>query len=270
MRTSGHAALGGADNDLLFGGALDTVGNFFLAGEFEGTGDFGLGPVMADGGRDIFLVKLSASGAVVGAKTFGSAGNERAYGIATDASGNVVLVGETNDGALDFGGGPVWYSGGIVDSFAVKLTSAGGHQWTKSFGGLGTDQAFAVAVGGSGSVVVAGRFTDSINPGGGPLVAPPGTFGTYVARFSSSGVFSWAKAFSATKEVVSYLRCGDVRRGSDRRWQVRRRRVNLRGLAPRFRKGLVPLSRAARRKWRMPLDPDRGLSDIRRTTRQYE
>ncbi len=51
----------------------DASGNYYVAGEFEGTVDFGAGPLTSAGGSDIFFLKLDPSGSVIWSKRFGAA-----------------------------------------------------------------------------------------------------------------------------------------------------------------------------------------------------
>jgi hypothetical protein len=50
---------GDAGRDELFDIALDAAGQTIIAGSFEGTIDFGSGPLLANGLPDMFLAKLS-------------------------------------------------------------------------------------------------------------------------------------------------------------------------------------------------------------------
>jgi hypothetical protein len=52
------AALGGAGADAAYGVATDAAGNLYVTGAFEGTVDFGAGPLTATG-RDGFVAVLA-------------------------------------------------------------------------------------------------------------------------------------------------------------------------------------------------------------------
>lgn len=90
-------------------------------------------------------------GAGDGASQFG-------YGVATDAVGNVYVIGEYG-GALDFGAGPL-ENQGTVSGFVAKLDRNGKTAWSRRIGGAGDASAYAVAV--SGNVFVGGYFKGSL------------------------------------------------------------------------------------------------------------
>jgi hypothetical protein len=178
--------------------AVDPWGAIFLGGGFAGTIDFGAGASSSAGLYDVFVVKLDPSGSVVWGKRFGAAGNEELGGLAVDASGSVVVTGNT-DGAVDFGGGAL-AGVGSMDLFAVKLDGAGGHVWSKRFGDGSAQHGRAVAVSGAGDVAIAGQAAGSIDFGCGAL---PDNVGNdpvlggdvVLARLSPAGTCLWSKRF---------------------------------------------------------------------------
>jgi hypothetical protein len=99
---------------------VDRFGNIILAGEWRGTENFGNTSVMS-GSTDAFAAKLSPSGKGVWGQVFGDgASQQRCFGVATDAEGNVLVGGEF-DGSVAFGGLGLSNSGGR-DGFAAKLS----------------------------------------------------------------------------------------------------------------------------------------------------
>jgi hypothetical protein len=56
-----------------------------------------------------------------------------------------------------------------VDIFVVKLTASGNYVWGETFGGIGTDVAFGVAVDSAGYVHVAGYFIDEVDFDSSPI-----------------------------------------------------------------------------------------------------
>jgi len=84
----------------------------------------------------------------------------------------------------------------------VDVAPAGGaFRWATRFGATGSDLGQAVAVDGSGNVVVAGYFTGTADFGGGP-VAAIGSYDLFVAKYTASGAYVWARHFGGTGLVV--------------------------------------------------------------------
>jgi len=111
---------GGSSDDQARGVAVDSGGNVILSGFFINTVDFGGGPLTSTG-LDIFVVKLSPSGAHLWSQRFGSTSSEAGNGVAVDGSSNVVVTGYFA-GTVDFGGGPLTSVGGFYyDIFLLKL-----------------------------------------------------------------------------------------------------------------------------------------------------
>ena len=89
----------------------------------------------------------------------GTFDTDRAYGIATDSSGNVYVTGYAN-GGLDgntYVGGDMYCMPHIIgDLFVVKYGSSGVKQWTKQLGTSSCDLAKGISTDSSGNVYVTG------------------------------------------------------------------------------------------------------------------
>jgi hypothetical protein len=118
--------------------------------------------------------------------------------VATDASGDVLVVGDFG-GSLDFGGpAPLVATTGATNVFIAKLGGASGsYGWATSFSGSGNQRAASVAVDASGDVLVTGQFSGSVDFGAGP-VAGGTSNNAFVAKLAAgSGALVWAKQFAA-------------------------------------------------------------------------
>jgi len=158
--------------------AVDSAGNIVVTGYFRGTVDFGGGPLVSAGDIDVFVAKFDSQLQHIASRRFGVAGAEMPFGVAVDASGNVVLVGSFVE-SIDFGGGPL-VSVGDLDVFVAKLDPQLQHIWSKRFGGELDQEATGVAADGAGNIVVIGAFAGTIDFGDGPLVSA-GDFDVFVA-----------------------------------------------------------------------------------------
>jgi hypothetical protein len=168
--------VGGSANDVGRGISIDAAGDVVVTGNFMSSSvNFGSGAMANSGGADIFLAKYSSDGTARWSKRFGGSLSleEKAFGVATDSAGSIVVTGSVVD-AIDFGGGALG-GDGYYDIFVAKFGSAGTHAWSKRTGaGAGT----AIATEDStGNVVVTGYFTGNtvVNFGGANLSSPGGS-----------------------------------------------------------------------------------------------
>ncbi|WP_437582071.1 hypothetical protein [Sorangium sp. So ce887] len=113
-----------------------------MTGAFEGTVDFGAGPLVSAGSADVFVLKLDPAGHAIWSRRFGSSPyGEAGTKIALDASGNILLGGSYGgavfDGPppVDFGGGPLPWAYDFSSSavFLVKLDPDGNHLWSRGY-----------------------------------------------------------------------------------------------------------------------------------------
>lgn len=179
-----------------FGSALvvDAAGTVFVTGVFEGTADFGGGPLTSAGQGDGFLARYSSAGAHLWSRRFGGVWNDSSNALAVDPGGDVIVTG-TFLGSVDFGGAVLASSG--FDVFLAKYSPAGAHLWSRRFGGTLQDAGTAVALDASGNVVLAGTFEGTIDVGGGPLTAAGGT-DVFLAQYSPAGAHRWSRRIGGT------------------------------------------------------------------------
>ncbi len=130
------------------------------------------------------------------ANVFGGASSDRAYGVARDAAGNVVLVGRFN-ADLDFGGGAL--NADAADIFIAKFDAAGAHLWSQNFGGPNNDgdNDVQVAIGPSGEIAVTGNINSAVDFGAGPIGGAGGP-DMFVMVLEANGNLRWARAFGGT------------------------------------------------------------------------
>ncbi|MEI8024114.1 MAG: SBBP repeat-containing protein, partial [Actinomycetota bacterium] len=119
--------------------AVDSSGNIYTTGSFEGTVDFdpgvGTANLTAVAFSDVFVSKLDASGNYVWAKSFGGTDYDSGGSVAVDSSGNVYTTGSFRSTA-DFDpsvGIANLTSAGFLEVFVSKLDASGNYVWAKSF-----------------------------------------------------------------------------------------------------------------------------------------
>lgn len=191
---------GSSGNEAGYAVAADGSGNVVVTGQFQGTVNFGGGPLVASG-ADIFVAKFDATGAHLWSKRFGNTQADEGHGIDVDGSGNVVITGSFQL-AVDFGGGPLTSPSGL-SIFLAKYDGNGVHQWSQRFSGLGSEIGNALAIDAAGNIVVTGQYAGNVDFGGGPLnwVASGDCF---LAKFDANGVHQWSHGFGGSSQNLGY------------------------------------------------------------------
>jgi hypothetical protein len=136
-----------------------------------------------------------AGGAHEWSRRFGGASSDAATAVATDSRGNVLLAGYFAT-AIDFGGG-VLTPAGAMDMFLVKLAADGTYLWSRRFGGTSWDYLEAITVTPNDEIVIAGRFYNSVDFGGGPRGGGSG-YQPFVAKLNADGSHIWSQSFTGT------------------------------------------------------------------------
>jgi FlgD Ig-like domain len=172
--------------------ATDANGNVYVTGYFTGSIDFGGGVLTSAGSNDVFLAKFNSAGVHQWSMRFGSADDQRGTGVATDAAGNVYIVGSFKN-AVNFGAGNL-FSAGLNDIFLAKFNGAGALQFAKRFGNAGDQPGGMIATDPAGNVILGGYFGGRVNFGGGNLVNGGG-WDVYVVEFNSAGISQWSHSF---------------------------------------------------------------------------
>lgn len=188
--------LGGALVDEIWGIALDTTGAAYLVGTTT-SNDFPVASAFRAtraGSSDAFVTKFSSSGSLAYSTYLGGTGQDFGYGIAVDASGSAVAVGQTL--STDF---PVFplaaptpafqqSNSGGSDAFVTKLSPAGSALIYSTFlGGTASEKAFGVALDGSGNAFVTGETSSTNFPVVGSLQTAAGDVDVFVVQLNALG-----------------------------------------------------------------------------------
>ncbi|MBK8176612.1 MAG: SBBP repeat-containing protein [Rhodospirillales bacterium] len=137
------------------GVATDPDGNIYVVGETWGA----LGGTFKGGYSDAFVIKYDRDGRTLWTRQPGSPERDWASGVATDAAGNVHVVGTTT-GLL---GGPKKGDFGDFDAFIIKYDRDGRNVWRDQAGSDRSDYPQGVAVDADGDVYVAGGTNGSLS-----------------------------------------------------------------------------------------------------------
>ena len=196
-------SVGGVQNDVAFGIAVDALENVYITGYFNDTVDFDPGPgttnVTSQGAYDIFLLKLDSNGNFLWVKTIGGNSYDIAYSIKLDTSSNIYLTGIYKE-TVDFDPGAGTFSltsAGDYDSFVLKLDASGNFIWAKSSGGNALDYGRYLTVDLAENVYIAGYLegTADLDPGSGVAnFTSHGAGDMYIQKLDISGNLVWAKS----------------------------------------------------------------------------
>ena len=187
----------------------------YVAGYFASpTAAFGSATLTSAGGEDVFVAKLIDAGSTGGftwAQRAGGTGNDQASALALSGT-SVYVAGAFAGATAGFGSATLINSSGLNDVFVAKLSDTGptgSFAWAQRAGGMGNEQAFALAVSGT-SVYVAGPFA-SLTAGFGPTTlanagANMGYYDVFVAKLTdagNTGSFVWAQQASGTGSDIA-------------------------------------------------------------------
>ncbi len=177
------------------------------------------------GGYDVLVARLSGSGYLYWAKTFGGNYDDYGYSIQQRPDGGYILAGytfsypgmsnilvikldiqgkvvwakiykgnsydyaysiqPTPDGGYILGGYTYSYGAGNADILVLKINSYGGFRWAKTFGGSNEDYAYCIQETLDGGYILAG-YTYSFGAG---------IYDILVLKLDSQGNLEWAKTF---------------------------------------------------------------------------
>jgi hypothetical protein len=175
-------------NDTGYGVALDGSGNIYIAGSTGGN----LDGFISEGLLDIFLTKFTSSGNRIGSKQFGTSGDDIAYAVATDTSGNIYITGSTG-GSL-----PGWTNLGGKDIFLAKFDSSGNQIFVNQFGTNQDDVAYGIAIDSSGNIYITG------STGGTLGTTSAGGLDIFLAKFDYSGNSIFTQQFGTNQDDTGY------------------------------------------------------------------
>ena len=187
--------------------AVDSTGNVYFTGFFEGTVNFGGGPLSVPytSDLDVFIAKFTKAGAYTWAKHFTNTGNDQGYGIAVDGQGNVA-VGGTFSNTINFGGGDLVSPNAMTDAFVADFTTNGVYRWQRRLGAPDANEGVrGIAVNGAGNVAVVGAGLKAFDFGGGSVAAFGGSDGWVAKYAAANGAYQWAARAGRNRERLRQL-----------------------------------------------------------------
>jgi hypothetical protein len=187
---------GGVSSDDVGSVAVDGSDNIIITGNTQGEINLGGSTLTSGTGtRNGYVAKFDASGNHQWSVGANATDSVYSNSVDVDANGNVVIAGFFY-ASMDFGGGTIT-SAGSADVFVTKFDSAGNHQWSSRFGDAAGHQGVeAVAIDGSGDIILSGIFWDTVDFDGGVLTST-GERDVFVAKLDGTGSHLWSQSFGS-------------------------------------------------------------------------
>jgi hypothetical protein len=168
---------GGASEEDCRALASDQDGHIFAGGMFVQTIDLNPGTGTdyhtSNGGYDIYVSKLDASGNFYWAKTWGGAENtwDVPSSLSLDENRNIYIAGRFKSSVIDFDPGTGvenHYCNGDYDAFVSKLDSEGEFQWARTWGGAEADYNSDLYITNDNTLYFLGYFRTTVDLDPGP------------------------------------------------------------------------------------------------------
>jgi len=171
------------------GATVDEAGNTYIAGTFNGTVDFGGGPLSSISGVDVFVAKFGPDGSHLWSSNYTPTNFIQVTALAAQPSGGVYVAGILpKGGEIDFGGGPLGDAQNNL--WAVKFASNGVHEWSDEYG-----RGVILDIDATNThVAFAARNSSTVDFGGGPIGAGLGSQAV-AAKLTSAGDHEWSRGF---------------------------------------------------------------------------
>jgi hypothetical protein len=191
---------------------VDSVGDIYVAGSFNGSVDFAAGTGSSDtltdtgGSGSSYVTKFGSNGNYGWTRAFanGSTNNMNVNSIAADPSGNVYIAGAFT-GSPNFAGGlgsdVQTDGGGSGDAYITKLIPTGGYGWTKTFdtspGGYASGDAVTTDI--NGDIYMLSGFGNTVNFAGisGNDSQTQNSSGA-ITMYAPDGSYRWTRTFDTT------------------------------------------------------------------------
>jgi Beta-propeller repeat len=133
---------------------------------------------------------------------YGGSDYDYGNGIATDVSGNCIIVGTTSstNAIATVGAYQIAFGGGNYDVFVVKFNSNGARQWATYYGDIEQDIGYGVTIDDSGNIIIGARTssTNGMATTGAYQTIFGGNHDAFIAKFNNNGIRQWATYYGGS------------------------------------------------------------------------
>ena len=161
-------------------------------------------------GYDVWITKITPTGSIIWAKTYGSNASDVGYGIVEDADGNFIVAGEVGAASGNvtnhYGGDDVWI---------FKIDAIGNLIWEQNYGGSAGDQIIGIEATSDGNYLLCSKSSSNNFD----LTSNYGSSDYWIVKLDPNGAILWQKSYGGssvettqkTKEVKDgYLVLGQT------------------------------------------------------------
>ena len=185
--------LGGTEDDVLLVIQQTNDGGYILGGWSE-SNIAGEKTENSLGGKDYWVVKLNASGAIQWQNTIGGSLDDRLRSIQQTEDGGYIIGGRSNS---NISGDKTENSRGDADYWVVKLNSLGGIQWQKTLGGNAIDHLRTLQQTSDGGYILGGRSNSNISSE--KTENSQGGLDYWVVKLDNSGAIQWQNTIGGSQ-----------------------------------------------------------------------
>ena len=191
--------LGGVGNEQISAIQTDLGNHVFIAGSFSDEFVAGNEILQSQGGEDVFLAKLDATGQALWLRQGSSNADDTSTGLTVDNAGNSYWIGSYWLQA-QFDNLTLMASTGSKAIFLTKYTNDGTLEWGKSISGSAIKVANAITHDDDGNIYIAGRFSDSLFIDNSVLV-PSGNSDLFLCKLDAQGTLIWTSQAGTSGDI---------------------------------------------------------------------
>jgi hypothetical protein len=208
---------GGISNEYSNAICTDQNGNVYVTGTFQGPtftiGGFTLHNY-GTGSLDIFIAKFDASGNLLWLKGAGGPKDDWAYGICTDANGNIYITGFFQSPLIAFDTTILNNSDttGSTDILITKYDSTGNIVWAKQEGsGQSYDHSYGICIDVNGNIYITGSYGyNTFTIMGHDTLNTHGSYDIFISKYDGNGNLIWAEGMGGNQSDEAHGICIDI------------------------------------------------------------
>jgi putative cell wall-binding protein len=194
-------AIVGTNSSSGFGVAVLSDGSAIITGDFKDTATFGTTTLTSTGIGDVFIAKISPTGAWLWAIHADGSGSTRGDAISVLSDGSAIISGRFS-GTSTFGATILTSTGTQDDGFVAKIDANGNWVWATAIVGTNYSVGAEVSVLSDDSAIITGVFTETATFGATTLTST-GSGDAFVAKISTAGAWVWATQAGGTDYDLS-------------------------------------------------------------------